>query len=62
MKEQPRANPSAYFFLVLPYGISNGFVSIMLPFVLVREGFSVAAAVVALGFSANLWRFVLSST
>ena len=53
------SNPITFGFLVLPYGISNGFVSITLPFVLVREGFSVAAAasVVALGLSANLWRF-----
>lgn len=59
MQDERHSNPFAYFFLVLPYGISNGFVSITLPFVLVREGFSVAAAasVVALGLSANLWRF-----
>jgi MFS family permease len=59
MQGQARSNPFAYFFLVLPYGISNGFVGVTLPFVLVREGFSVAAAaaVVALGLSANLWRF-----
>ena len=53
------SNPVCYLFLVLPYGISNGFCSITLPFALVHEGFSVAAAasVVALGLSANVWRF-----
>jgi hypothetical protein len=45
---------------VLPYGISSGFVSITLPFVLVRSGFSVAlaASIGAVGVSANLWRFL----
>ena len=52
--------PITFFFLVLPYGISSGFVSITLPFVLVRAGFSVAlaASIVAVGVSANLWRFL----
>ena len=49
-----------FFFLVLPYGISNGFASITLPFILTQNGFSVAtsASVVAIGLSANLWRFL----
>jgi MFS transporter, PAT family, beta-lactamase induction signal transducer AmpG len=52
--------PVIFFFLVLPYGISSGFVSITLPFVLTRTGFSVAtaASIVAIGVSANLWRFL----
>jgi MFS transporter, PAT family, beta-lactamase induction signal transducer AmpG len=52
--------PITFFFLVLPSGISSGFVSITLPFVLVRAGFSVAmaASIVAIGVSANLWRFL----
>src|SRR5438105_15652054 len=52
--------PVTFFFLVLPYGISSGFVSITLPFVLTRAGFSVALAssIVAIGVSANLWRFL----
>ena len=47
------------FFLLLPYGISLGFASITLPFFLTRAGFSVAcaAAIVALGVSANVWLF-----
>ena len=49
-----------FFFLVLPYGISNGFASITLPFILTQNGFPVAtsASVVAIGLSANLWRFL----
>jgi MFS transporter, PAT family, beta-lactamase induction signal transducer AmpG len=52
--------PLIFFFLVLPYGISSGFVSITLPFILTRAGFSVAmaASIVAVGVSANLWRFL----
>jgi PAT family beta-lactamase induction signal transducer AmpG len=52
--------PLAFFFLVLPYGISSGFVSITLPFFLTNAGFSVAAAgaIVAVGVSANLWLFL----
>ncbi|MGH9693979.1 MAG: MFS transporter [Bryobacteraceae bacterium] len=58
-RESHLSNPISYLYLVLPYGISSGFCSITLPFVLVRHGYSVAAAasVVALGLSANLWRF-----
>lgn len=54
------SNPLTYFFLVLPYGIAQGFCSVTLPFVLVRHGYSVAvaAAIVALGLSANIWRFL----
>lgn len=60
MSNREAARPITFFFLVLPYGISSGFVSITLPFVLVRAGFSVAlaASVVAVGVSANLWRFL----
>ena len=52
--------PFTFFFLLLPYGISNGFVSITLPFFLTRAGFSVAtaASIVALGISANIWLFL----
>jgi hypothetical protein len=39
-----------FFFLVLPYGISSGFVSITLPLVLTRAGFSVATA------ASTFWR------
>ena len=60
MRDPGSTRPVTFFFLVLPYGISNGFVSITLPFILTRAGFSVAtaASVVAIGLSANLWRFL----
>jgi hypothetical protein len=44
MPHRETAKPFIFFFLVLPYGISSGFVSITLPFVLTRAGFSVATA------------------
>jgi PAT family beta-lactamase induction signal transducer AmpG len=52
--------PFTFFFLVLPYGISGGFVSITLPFFLTKAGFSVTAAgaITAVGVSANLWLFL----
>ncbi len=54
------ANPFTFLFLVLPYGVSGGFVSVTLPFLLTQHGFSVAAAasITALGLSANIWRFL----
>jgi PAT family beta-lactamase induction signal transducer AmpG len=60
MRDRDSTRPFVFFFLVLPYGISSGFVSITLPFVLTRVGFSVAlaASIVAIGVSANLWRFL----
>jgi MFS transporter, PAT family, beta-lactamase induction signal transducer AmpG len=60
MPHRETTKPFIFFFLVLPYGISSGFVSITLPFVLTRAGFSVAvaASIVAIGVSANLWRFL----
>lgn len=56
------ANPFTFFFLVLPSGISQGFITVSLPFILTRHGFSVAAAasITALGISSNIWRFVLA--
>lgn len=60
MRDSGSTRPITFFFLVLPYGISSGFVSITLPFILVRADFSVAiaASIVAIGVSANLWRFL----
>lgn len=57
---KPFANPLTIFFLTLPYGISGGFVSVALPYFFVQHGFSVAtaAAITAVGVSANIWRFV----
>ena len=55
-------HPITFFFLMLPYGISGGFITVTLPFILVHQGFSVAGAAVitALGVSANIWRFLWS--
>ncbi len=60
MRDPAATKPLTFFFLVLPYGISSGFVSIALPFILTRDGFSVAtaASIAAIGVSANLWRFL----
>lgn len=60
MTKRESTKPVVFFFLVLPFGISSGFVSITLPFILTRAGFSVAlaASIVAIGVSANLWRFL----
>lgn len=59
-RDRASTAPITFFFLVLPYGISSGFVSITLPFFLTGAGFSVAAAgaIVAVGVSANLWLFL----
>ena len=49
-----------FFCLVLPYGISGGFASGTVPFLLTQAGFPVAlsASIVAIGISANVWRFL----
>jgi len=55
-----RARPFAFFFLVLPYGISGGFATVTLPYALTGAGFPVAVsgAIVALALSSNVWRFL----
>ena len=60
MQTQQFTKPFYIFFLTMPSGISQGFVTVALPYLLTQHGFSVAqvSAVVALGFSANLWRFL----
>ena len=57
---QQFTKPFYIFFLVFPAGISQGFATVALPYLLTHNGFSVAeaAGIVAIGFSANLWRFV----
>ena len=52
--------PFTFFLLVLPFGISTGYITVTLPFLLTRAGLSVAAAaaIVALGASANTFRFL----
>lgn len=60
MNPQKFINPFFIFFLITPFGISSGFVSIALPYQLIQNGFSVGqtAAVVAVGASASMLRFV----
>jgi MFS family permease len=57
-----KISPSYYIlFLVIPTGISSGFIAVTLPWLLTaQKGFSVAdtAIVVSTGLSANLWRFL----
>ena len=52
--------PVYLFFLTMPAGLSQGFVTVALPYLLIQHGYSVAqaSAVVALGISANVWRFL----
>lgn len=60
MQPQQYTKPFYIFFLMMPQGISQGFVTVALPFLLTQKGFPVAltASIVAIGFSANVWRFV----
>lgn len=60
MQSQKQLKPFLIFFLTIPGGLSQGFVTVALPYILTQHNFSVAqsAAVVALGFSANIWRFL----
>ena len=60
MEQQSYTKPYYFFFLVLPYGISIGFATVVLPYLLIQKGFSVgqAASIVAIGVSSNVWRFL----
>ncbi len=60
MRSQKQIKPFLIFFLTIPSGLSQGFVTVALPYILTQHGFSVAqsATVVALGISANAWRFL----
>ncbi|WP_194775877.1 MFS transporter [Pararhodonellum marinum] len=51
---------SVFFLLAAPHGLSSGFVSVTLPYVLVQHGFSVAtaASITAIGLSALMWNFL----
>jgi MFS family permease len=52
--------PWHFFFLVLPYGVSFGFVSVALPYVARGRGISVEAigGVVAAAFAPHAWKFL----
>jgi len=60
MNTQKFINSFIIFFLVFPGGISQGFLTVAVPYLLTQQGFSVAetAGIIAIGFSANLWRFL----
>jgi MFS family permease len=60
MPQKNYTKPFTIFFLVLPVGISGGFVTVALPFLLTKNGFPVSqtAGIIALGMAANLWRFI----
>ncbi|MDI9364360.1 MAG: MFS transporter [Flavobacterium sp.] len=60
MNQQSYTKPYYFFFLVLPYGISIGFATVVLPYLLTQKGFTVAqaASIVAIGVSSNIWRFL----
>jgi MFS transporter, PAT family, beta-lactamase induction signal transducer AmpG len=60
MAEHAFAKPYYIFFIMMPGGISLGFATVTLPYILTHNGFTVAgtAAIVALGVSASLWRFL----
>jgi MFS transporter, PAT family, beta-lactamase induction signal transducer AmpG len=61
MRQTTRSTPPvAFLVLALPWGMSGGFITLTLPFALTEAGFSVAAtaSIVALGASANVWRFL----
>jgi MFS transporter, PAT family, beta-lactamase induction signal transducer AmpG len=60
MPDRQSAAPPTFFFLMLPYGISQGYIAVTLPFVLTKAGVPVAttAGIVAIGLSANVWRFL----
>src|SRR5438105_2699534 len=60
MHSRESIRPFLFFFLDLPSGISSGFASITLPFVLTQTGLHVAgtSATFAHGVSAKLWRFL----
>jgi hypothetical protein len=55
-----RTPPAVFFFLILPYGTSFGFVSVALPFIAAQRGISVDAisGVVALAFAPHGYKFL----
>ncbi|HEY5326745.1 MAG TPA: MFS transporter, partial [Mucilaginibacter sp.] len=59
-QQQQYVKPFYIFFLMMPSGISQGFVTVALPHLLTKNGFPLAltAGIVAIGISANLWRFL----
>ncbi|MES2328118.1 MAG: MFS transporter [Bacteroidota bacterium] len=60
MTDKTFTKPFYIFFLVIPQGLSQGFVSVTLPYLLTQHGFPVAttSGIVALAVFANVWRFL----
>ena len=60
MEEKRFTNPFYIFFLVLPFGISAGFTTVTLPYLLTKNNFPIAmtATIVSVGVAANVWRFL----
>jgi len=60
MDQHSFIKPYYIFFIVLPAGISLGFVTITLPYLLTHKGFTVesVSGIVTIGASANLLRFL----
>ena len=60
MADRQLSSPPIYFILMFPSGVSGGFLSVTLPFMFTQAGVPVAttAAIVAIGNSAMVWRFM----
>lgn len=62
MRDVASVRPAVFLLLTLPNGISIGFVSVTLPFILTRAGLPVAtvASIVAIALVSNTWRFAMA--
>jgi len=60
VKQQVYISPFNFFFIIFPSGISQGFATVVMPFLLIQHGFSVSSVgtIVATAVSANLFRFI----
>src|SRR5438552_5316051 len=54
------AHPSVFLFLILPFGVMSGYLTVSLAFVLSKAGVPVAgiAALIALSFVPHTWKFL----
>ena len=60
MQTKQYTRPVYILFLMLPYGISLGFATVTLPYILSTKGFSVETigGIVSIAVLANVWRFL----